>query len=156
MAKKEMTPQDTYKRNQKRAKLLKIFAPITFWAMIVLGIICFIVAVKNSFGNIIEISQMLDDKNLTGEQLTTNYNILLDRYGEWVIGDGSKGFQMAFVNIKRALFSGVMITMLIFSIILVVGAFVIGKWLMPKLSQQVEQNNQDMVNLTILENSKEK
>ena len=151
--KKELTPQETYKRNQKKAKALKILAPITFWVMLVLAIICLIVALKNSFGNIAEISRMLDDQNLTGEQLTANYNILLDRYGEWVIGDGGKGFQMNFINIKHALFSGVMITMLIFSILLFIGAFVVGKWLMPKLSQQVEQSNQDMVNLTILEQS---
>lgn len=151
MAKKEFTSQDIYKRNQKKAKLLKTLAPIVFWAMIVLAIVCLFVALRNSFGNIAEISQMLDDEKLTGEQLTQNYNYLIEKYGQWTIGDGSKGFQMDFVNIKRALFSGVMIASLIFSVLFAVGAFVIGKWLMPKLSQQVQQNNQDMVNLKILE-----
>lgn len=151
MAKKELTSQDIYKRNQRKSKLLKTLAPVVFWTMIVLAIICLIVALRNSFGNVAEISRMLDDKQLTGEQLTQNYNYLLEKYGEWTIGDGSKGFQMDFVNIKRALFSGVMIASLIFSVLFLVGAFVVGKWLMPKLSQQVQQSNQDMVNLKILE-----
>lgn len=152
----ERTPEQVYKHNQKKAKWLKRLSPIVFWAMIGLAIICLIVALKNSFGNLAEISRMLDDENLTGEQLTANYQILLDKYGEWIIGDGSKGFQMNFVNIKNAIFSGMMIGMVVCAVVFIIGAFVVGKWLMPKLAEQVAQNNQDMVNLTILKaNNKE-
>jgi hypothetical protein len=99
---------------------------------------------------------LLENKNYTGEQLQTNYNYLVGKYGEWTIGTGANGFQITFINIAKALFSGLMITNCILSVVLFVSAYVLGKWLLPKISEQILIDNQDMVNMTILKNQKDK
>ena len=145
-----MTADEIYKRNQKKSKIFKILAPICFWGFIALGIVFLIIAIKNSFGNIAEILDLLDNKKYTGEELNQNYDFLIAKYGEWTIGSGGSGFQITFVNIGKAVFSGVMIASLVFSILFFVASVVVGKWLFPKLSKQIIEDNQDMVNLKIL------
>ena len=154
MEKKQLTREEIYKRNQKKSKVLRILAPICFWGFLALAIICLIFAIKNSFGNVAEIINMLDTKKYTGEELQANYQFLVERYGEWVIGNGGAGFQITFVNIGHALFSGLMITNCIFFAVFLVSAYLLGKWLLPKLSAQILIDNQDMVNLIILKGAK--
>lgn len=156
MEKKQLTPEEIYKRNQKKSKVLRILAPICFWGFLALAVLCLIFAIRHSFGNVAEICNLLDSKKFTGEELQANYNYLVGKYGEWVIGNGGTGFQITFVNIGHALFSGLMITNCIFFVVFLVSAYVLGKWLLPKLSAQILLDNQDMVNLTILKNQKEK
>lgn len=156
MEKKQLTPEEIYKRNQKKSKVLRILAPICFWGFLALSVLCLIFAIRHSFGNVAEICNLLDSKKFTGEELQANYNYLIEKYGEWVIGNGGTGFQITFVNIGHALFSGLMITNCIFFVVFLVSAYVLGKWLLPKLSAQILLDNQDMVNLTILKNQKEK
>ena len=156
MEKKQLTPEEIYKRNQKKSKVLRILAPICFWGFIALAIICLILAIKNSFGNVAEIINMLDTKKYTGEELQANYQFLVEKYGEWVIGNGGAGFQITFVNIGHALFSGIMIINCIFFVVFLVSAYLLGKWLLPKLSAQILLDNQDMVNLTILKDHSNK
>ena len=156
MKKKQLTPDEIYKRNQKKSKVLRILAPICFWGFLALSIICLILAIKNSFGNVAEIINMLDTKKYTGEELQANYQFLVEKYGEWVIGNGGAGFQITFVNIGHALFSGLMITNCIFFVVFLVSAYLLGKWLLPKLSAQILLDNQDMVNLTILKDHDKK
>ena len=157
MAKKEqLTAEQVYKRNQKLSKVLRNLSPIVFWGFLALGFLCLIFALKNSFGNIAEICNLLETKKYTGEQLQENYHYLIDKYGEWVIGNGGNGFTITFVNIGKALFSGLMITNCILSIVCFVSAYLLGKWLLPKISAQILIDNQDMVNLTILKNQKDK
>lgn len=150
MAKKELSAEEVYKKNQKKAKVLKVIAPICFWGFLALAIICLIVAFKNSFGNVIEIIDLLDDKKYNGDEIASNYAYLVDKYGEWVIGGNSGGFTITFVNIGKALFSGLMITNCVLCVIFILSAYILGKWLLPKISQQIIADNQDMVNLTIL------
>ena len=154
--KKQLTAEEIYKKNQKKSKVLRILAPICFWGFLALSIICLIFAIKNSFGNVAEIINMLDTKKYTGEELQANYQFLVERYGEWVIGNGGAGFQITFVNIGHALFSGLMITNCILSVVFLVSAYVLGKWLLPKISAQILIDNQDMVNLVVLKNQKGK
>lgn len=156
MEKKQLTPEEIYKRNQKKSKVLRILSPICFWGFLALAVICLIFAIRHSFGNVAEICNLLDSKKFTGEELQANYNYLVEKYGEWVIGNGGTGFQITFVNIGHALFSGLMITNCIFFVVFLVSAYVLGKWLLPKLSAQILLDNQDMVNLTVLKNQKEK
>ena len=156
MEKKQLTPEEIYKRNQKKSKVLRILAPICFWGFLALAIICLILAIKNSFGNVAEIINMLDTKKYTGEELQANYQFLVEKYGEWVIGNGGAGFQITFVNIGHALFSGLMITNCIFFVVFLISAYLLGKWLLPKLSAQILLDNQDMVNLTILKDHSNK
>jgi hypothetical protein len=153
--KKQLTAEEIYKKNQKRAKVLKILAPISFWGFLALSVLCLIFAVRNSFGNIAEIMMLLDDKTHTGAELQSNYAFLVEKYGEWIIGNGSTGFTITFINIGRALFSGLMIANCILSVLFFVSAFVFGKWLLPHLSSQILLDNQDMVNLTVLRQNKE-
>lgn len=148
--KKQLTAEEIYKRNQKKSKILRILAPVCFWGFLALSVICLIFAVKNSFGNIAEIMELLDNNRYTGEQLEANYNYLTGKYGEWIIGNGGNGFTITFINIGKALFSGLMITNCILSVLFLASAYILGKWVLPKLSQQILTDNQDMVNLTIL------
>ncbi len=156
MEKKQLTAEEIYKRNQKKSKVLRILAPICFWGFLALSILCLVFAIRHSFGNVAEICNLLDSKKFAGEELQANYNYLVEKYGEWVIGNGGTGFQITFVNVGHALFSGLMITNCIFFVVFLVSAYVLGKWLLPKLSAQIILDNQDMVNLTILKNQKDK
>ena len=156
MEKKQLTPEEIYKRNQNKSKVLRILAPICFWGFLALAIICLILAIKNSFGNVAEIINMLDTKKYTGEELQANYQFLVEKYGEWLIGNGGAGFQITFVNIGHALFSGLAITNCIFFVVFIVSAYLLGRWLLPKLSAQILLDNQDMVNLTILKDHDKK
>jgi hypothetical protein len=154
MAKKQLTAEQVYKRNQKISKLLRVLSPVVFWVCLGLSILCFVFALKNSFGNVAEICDQLDSQKWSGEQIATNYFALIEKYGEWVIGNGSSGFTLTFVNIGNALFSGLMITNFTFAVLFLATAYLLGKWLLPKISAQILIDNQDMVNLVILKNNK--
>ena len=156
MAKKEKTGEEIYKSNQKKAKIFRILTPIVFWVLIGAAILCFILAIRHSLGNIAEITNKLNTKKFTGEELQANYNELIAKYGEWTIGNGGAGFQIRFVNIGRAAFSGIMIANFTLSGIFLLSAFLLGKWILPKTATIIEQNNIDMVNLTILRNEDNK
>lgn len=154
--KKQLSPEEIYKKNQKTSKTLKILSPVVFWVFLALSILCLVLAIQNSFGNVVEIMHLLENKNYTGAELQENYAYLVEKYGEWVIGNGGNGFTITFVNIGHALFSGLMITNLTLSLISFSSAFILGKWILPKISAQILIENQDMVNLTILKkNDKE-
>lgn len=150
MEKRELTAEEIYKRNQKKSKILRILAPIVFWGCLALAVICLIFAVRNSFGNVAEICGLLDNSRFTGDELQANYTYLIDKYGEWVIGNGGNGFTITFVNVGKALFSGLMITNCVLCVVFLISAYVLGKWLLPKLSAQILIDNQDMVNLQVL------
>ena len=152
MDKKELTPKEIYKRNQRKSKVLKVLSPVVFWGCLVLSVMCFIFAIKNSFGNIGEICELLDNKKFSGGQIKNNYAYLTEKYGEWVIGNGSAGFTITFINISRALFSGIMVANCFLSVLFLLSAYLFGKWLFPKLSEQILLDNQDMVNMTVLKN----
>lgn len=151
-----MTKQELYERNRKRSKILSVSAPFVFWGLIILSVLFLAVALRNSAGNMNEITSMLDSKKFTGEELRANYAYLTDKYGEWIIGNGSTGFQLTFVNVKNAVFGGFAIAMGVSAVLCFIGAFVLGKWLFPMLSKKIIQDNQDMVNLTILKNDDER
>lgn len=145
-----------YKQNQKKSKILSNIAPFVFWVLLILSIVCFILAIRNSIGNILEITNLLDTKIYNGAELQEHYSALVGKYGEWIIGNGGSGWTITFINVGRAVFNGFMITNSVMSILFYLSAFILGKWLLPKISKQILQENQDMVNLTILENSKNK
>ena len=146
-----MTKKELYNRNQKRAKFLSNSAPFVFWGFLILGFLFLILALKNSFGNLDEITSLLNSKVYNGEELQANYSYLVDKYGEWVIGNGNNGFQLMFIDIKNAIFGAVVIVMAVLSAVSFILAFLLGKWIFPALAKEITQGNQDMVNLTILE-----
>ena len=147
---KLLSKEELYKKNQKRVKVYGFLSPVCFWVFLVLSVVCFILAIKNSLGNVNEIIDLLETSNHTGEELQANYAYLTEKYGEWVIGNGNAGFQLVFINLKRAVFSGFMITCFIACVVFLISAYVLGKWLFPFLAKKTLQENQDMVNLTIL------
>ena len=148
---KKRTKKQQYKHNKIKARVVKDIAPIIFWVCIGLAIMFLIAALANAFGNIAEIVNKLDTKIYTGEQLKENYQYLVEKYGEWTIGNGGAGFEITFVNIKNAVFSGVMILSLSLFVVFFVSAFVLGRWIIPKMAEQIKEDNQDAVNLEILE-----
>ena len=96
----------------------------------------------------------INENNIVREQIDVEkVDLLIEKYGEWIIGTGGSGFTITFIHIGHALFSGLAITNAICSVVFLVSAYVIGKWFLPRLSTQIITNNQDMVNLTILQNS---
>ena len=149
-----LSKEELYRHNQKKIKFYKIASPIVFWVFLALAVIFLIVALANSFGNVNEITEMLDTKTHTGEELQANYAYLTEKYGEWVIGNGDKNFQIVFIDVKAAVFSGIMISCTVMASVYFAAAYILGKWLFPALAKKTLQDNQDMVNLTILKNEK--
>ena len=69
------------------------------------------------------------------KKLLKTIAILWKKWGEWtVIGNDGSAFEVSFVNIGVALFSGLMKTYLILTIISFSTAIIVGKVLFPKLS----------------------
>lgn len=158
MATQQLTNEQIYNKNKKRAKFLKRLAPICFWSLLGISILCLVLAIRYSVGNVVEIVTMLDNRVYNGEQLEANYLYLIDKFGEIVIGNGGMGFQIKFVNIGNALFSKLFVFYFLVFGILLVGAYVVGKWALPHWAEQISERNQDLVNLTVLrsqENDKE-
>lgn len=151
--KKERTPEELYKYNQKKAKIFKILSPLVFWGFLIVSMTCLVFALRNSFGNVSEIMTLLDGDKYTEEQIAVNYTYLIEKYGEWVIGN-IKGFKLTFIDIGNALFSGLMIVNCIMAVVFFFSAFILGKWILPMLANQMQTENQDMVNLTVLRNAK--
>lgn len=108
--------------------------------------------IRNSVGNVTDIIGLLNKDSLTGEELQQNYNLLVEQWGEWIIVGNSGGvFEIRFVDIRNAFFSGLMITFLSLGIVCLVISIIIGKILFPKLAQYYSDNNQDMVNIATLQ-----
>lgn len=142
--------QKKYEKKNKIANVLKKITPIVFIIFLVIGSLFLISTIKHSFGNFSEMVDMLDKKAHTGEELQENYAYLIEKYGEWVIGNGSNGFQISFINIKNVLFGKFAIVSFISAIFFFGFAFIL-KWLLPMIAQDIEDENQDMVNLSNLE-----
>lgn len=103
-----------------------------------------------------EIFGLLDKESLTGEQLAENYAYLVNKWGEWtIVGENGGMFKVVFIDIRKALFSGLMIVFLALAITCLVLAVVVGKILFKKLAQLYSDNNQDMVNMATLQTNAE-
>lgn len=153
--KRILTPEQIYNRNKKLSRFLGILSPVVFWGGLALAVLCLYVAFASSFGNVNEMLDLLDKTTHTGEELSANYNYLISKYGEWIIGTGSGGFQIEFINIKKVFFSGMMITNLVLSGVWLLVATLGGKWLLPRYSKKIADSNQDTVNLAVLKSTSE-
>lgn len=136
--------------------MFKILAPIVFWTFLALTVLFVILMIKHSVGNITEIITLLDKDTHTGVELEENYAYLIEKYGEWqIIGRSSNVFTVSFINIKAALFSGLMKTFLVLSIVSFLVAIIVGKVLFPKLADYFTNSNQDMANIATLRTNEE-
>lgn len=151
MEKKPLTAEQIYKRRQKTAKLCGTAAPFVFWICIALCILCFAFAVRHSIGNILEMKELLNSRKHTGEELAQNYEMLVQKYGEWEIGQMGGGFSIRFVDVGKAMINGLAVVNAVLCVFFLLSAYILGKWLLPRLSNQITQDNQDMVNLRVLE-----
>lgn len=120
-----------------------------------LAILFFILTIKNSVGNITEIVSLLDKDIYNGQELEEHYGYLVEKYGEWSFDSQGGSFSIRFVNIASALFSGLMKTFLILTILCLMVGIIVGKAVFPKLSQYYSTNNQDMVNMATLQTNAE-
>jgi len=151
MAKKEKDAKQLLKSQDRKAEIIRKVAPIVLIVSILLAIFCMYLAIRHSFGNINEMVKMLDNKGHTGVELEQNYQKLIDKYGEWVIGSGGTGFTIRFIDIKKVAFSGFVLLNFFMSIFFLVFGLVMGKWILPKIARQIEKDNQTMINCKILD-----
>ena len=145
-----------YKKNLQKSKIFKRLAPVVYWVFMALFVLFVILTISNSWGNITEIIHLLDKDAFTGEEISQNYQYLIEKWGEWVIiGKNAGMFSVQFVDIRKAFFSGLMITYISLAIISICVAIIIGKILLPKLAQLYSDNNQNMVNMATLQTNSE-
>lgn len=124
--------------------------------MIVLTIVFFCLTVRNSVGNVAEITQLLDKDNYTQTQIEENYKMLIEKWGEWeIIGENNSGLVVRYVDIRAALFSGLMITYAILTCVFFAIAIILGKILFPKIAKMYLANNDEMVNLATLKSAQQ-
>lgn len=108
----------------------------------------------NSIGNITEIIELLDKDKYGGEQLAENYAMLIERWGEWeIVGAGNAGLAVRYVDVRNALFSGLMIMYCVFTILSFVCAVLFGKIIFPLLSKHFAECNSEMVDLATLKSA---
>ena len=151
-----MTPEQIYKKNQLKSKIFNKVSPIVYWGFIGLFVLFIILAIANSWGNIREVIGLLDKEVYNGNQISENYAFLIEKYGEWeIVGKDSNTFSIRFIDIRKAFFSGLMITYIVLAIVCLVIAIILGKVLFPKLAKLYTENNQDMVNLATLQTNAE-
>jgi hypothetical protein len=106
---------------------------------------------KNSIGNVTEILHLLDKDVYSGEQIEANYAALVEKWGEWeIIGENNSGFVVRYVDVRAALFSGLMITYMVLSIVCLCLAIIIGKILFPRLAKMYTDSNSEMVDIATL------
>lgn len=109
---------------------------------------------KNSIGNVTEIINLLDKKLYSGVQIQENYKYLIEKWGEWeIIGENGAGLVIRYVNIRNALFSGLMVTYCILSMVTIVCGIVFGKIVFPLLSKHYKNYNEEMVDLATLQSA---
>lgn len=77
--------------------------------------------------------------------------MLVEKWGEWeIIGADSAGLVVRYVDIRNALFSGLMITYMILCIVSFALAFLLGKIILPTMKKYYETNNDEIVDMATL------
>ena len=109
---------------------------------------------QNSIGNITEILHLLDDSIYTGEEISAHYKMLVEKWGEWeIIGADNAGLVVRYVDIRNALFSGMMILYAFLAGLSFVLAIVLGKLIFPSLAKYYTANNSEMVDMATLKSA---
>lgn len=122
-----------------------------FWVLIALTIIFFVLAIRHSVGNVVEVINLLDTDKYARSDLQINYNMLREKWGEWVLfGDEGAGISVKYINVGAALFSGLMITYTTLTLIFFLLAIIIGKILLPMLTNMYKNDNDELIDITTL------
>lgn len=152
--KESLTAEQVYKKNRKKQKMLAVLGPVAKWGFLALAALFFLLTIKNSVGNITEILRLLDKDVYTGEQLSENYRALIERWGEWeIVGENAAGLVVRYVDIRNALFSGMMTVFLVLTVISLFLSVLLGKIVFPQLAKYYETSNAEMVNLETLKSA---
>ena len=107
--------------------------------------------VRNSVGNVVEILDLLDSKKYSELQLAENYALLVEKWGEWeIVGAGTAGLVIRYVDVGSALFSGLMMTFCTLTVISFVCALLFGKVVLPLMTKHYECSNRELVDLSTL------
>lgn len=114
-------------------------------------ILFFCLAVRNSIGNVIEITDLLDKDRYTRIELETNYLKLTEKWGEWtVFGDDGAGISVKYINVGKALFSGLMKTFTTLTVVFFMLSVIIGKIILPNVLKMYTDSNEQLVDLATL------
>ena len=152
--KKPMTAEALYKINKKKAKIFKMLSPVMLYLFLALAVLFFILTIRNSIGNVTEILRLLDKDVYTGEQIAENYQYLVEKWGEWeIVGAGNAGLVIRYVDVRNALFSGLMIVYICLTIFCIALAIIIGKIVFPQLSKLYSDTNSEMVDVATLKSA---
>ena len=149
-----MTSEQIYKKNKKKAKVFNILSHIVWYLFLALTLVfCYLMA-SNSIGNVIEIVELLDKQKYSGEEIAINYQYLVDKWGEWeIIGGENSMFSIRYIDIAKALFSGLMITYATLTVISFAIAVCFGKIAFPLLARMYRDCNEEMVDMATLKSA---
>lgn len=106
--------------------------------------------IRNSIGNVTEILNLLDKDTYNDVQLAENYKYLVEKWGEWEIIGSAGGLSIRYVDVGRALFSGLMITYTCLTAAMLCLAIILGKLVFPLLAKTYKNANDEMVDMATL------
>ena len=114
----------------------------------------FVLAIRNSIGNVTEILRLLDKDIYTGEEIAEHYRLLVEKWGEWeIVGADAAGLVIRYVDIRNALFSGLMITYSVLTAVSLLLAIVLGKIVFPQFAKVFANNNDELVDVATLKSA---
>lgn len=112
-------------------------------------IVFFCLAIRYSVGNVVEINKLLSVDSEIERQ--SNYDVLVEKWGKWyIVGDGRGVMDISFINIPKALFSGLMITFTTLTLIFLLLAVIIGKIILPMMAKTYTESNNELVDIATL------
>lgn len=96
----------------------------------------------------------MDKDVYTGEEIAEHYKYLVEKWGEWeIVGADSAGLVVRYVDIRNALFSGLMVTYTILTVASLLLAVILGKIVFPQISKLYSNNNDEMVDVATLKSA---
>lgn len=148
--KAEISAEQIYRQNKKKAKVFQRLAPIIRIVFLVLAVVFFWQMIENSVGNVIEINNLLDKEIYNAAELQENYEYLVDKWGEWETGAMSGGVKITYVNVMKAMFSGLMKLFMIFSITSLLISVLFGKIVFPLMAKIFTEQNDTLIDLATI------
>jgi hypothetical protein len=146
--KEPLTVEQIYTKNEKKRKVFAILGSVTWYSFLSLAVLFFGLTADNSFGNLAEIVNLLDENTYTQEELNANYEYLVDKWGELEIADtNSSESSIKYIDVEQALFSDSMSTYSILSLGAFVAAVTFGKITFPLLVRHFRKNNAEMAEM---------
>lgn len=103
-----------------------------------------------------EILNLLDKETYSASELRDNYQSLVSKWGEWeLVGENSAGLAIRYVDVRNALFSGLMMTYTTLASVFLVCAIVFGKIVCPMLAKHYENTNTELVDMATLKSAEQ-